>query len=182
MQNWYSGLYKGLILASFICFILYGFTTGDTAYGSLVAGYSSLTLGILMIITLVLMGSLVLVEGKGLLEVFTILLSTIGQFLLLLSVIGFMLYLIIYYKGVIKSGHVANGYYSFTTITTLLILIQSYIIYTNLDSERFNVTNKLPKVATHILYLLGVLTWMSSLVIYIILKYYTTDGFTMINK
>lgn len=181
MLNWYSGLYKGLILASAITFILSAFTSGETSYGSLVAGYSTLTLAVLMIIIIVMMGSLKLVEGKGIFETMTTLLSTSGQFLLLLSVIGFVLYLIIYYKSIIQSGHVSNTYYSFSTLTTVLILLQSYLIYTNLDSDKFINTNKLPKVTTNILYLLGVMTWLSSLAIYITFKYFTTDGFTINN-
>jgi len=181
MLNWYSGLYKGLILASAITFILSVFTSGETSYGSLVAGYSTLTLAILMVIIIAMMGSLKLVEGKGMLETITTILSSTGQFLLLLSVIGFVLYLIIYYKDIIQSGHVSNTYYSFSTLTTVLILLQSYLIYTNLDSDKFISTNKLPKITTNILYLLGVITWISSITIYITLKYFTTDGFTLNN-
>ena len=177
MISWYSGLYKGLILASAITFILSGFTSGETSYGSLVAGYSTLTLAILMIIIIAMMGALKMVEGKNMLETITTILSTSGQFLLLLSVIGFVLYLIIYYKDVIRSGHVSNTYYSFSTLTTILILLQSYLIYTNLDTEKFATTNKLPKMTTNILYLLGVITWISSITIYITLKYFNTDGF-----
>lgn len=182
MINWYSGLYKGLILASAVTFILSGFTSGETSYGSLVAGYSTLTFAILMIIIIVMMSALKLVEGKGMLETIMTILSTSGQFLLLLSVIGFVLYLIIYYKELIKSGNAASSYYNFTTVTTILILLQSYLIYTNLDTEKFVSTNKLPKVTSYMLYLLGVITWMSALIIYITLKYFNTDGFTIYKK
>lgn len=179
MINWYSGLYKGLILASAITFILSGFTSGETSYGSLVAGYSTLTLAILIILTIVFMGVLKFDDGKsGLTTLFNIL-SASGQFLLLLSVVGFVLYMIIYYKSVIKSGHVSSSYYSFTTLTTILILLQSYLIYINIDSDKFTTTNTFPKATAGILYLLGVITWMSSLIIYITLKYYNTDGFAV---
>jgi hypothetical protein len=165
-----------------VSFILSGFTSGETSYGSLVAGYSTLTFAILMIIIIVMMGALKLVEGKGMLETIMTILSSSGQFLLLLSVIGFVLYLIIYYKELIKSGNAASSYYNFTTLTTILILLQSYLIYTNLDTEKFVSTNKLPKVTSYMLYLLGVITWMSALIIYITLKYFNTDGFTLYRK
>ena len=120
-------------------------------------------------------------DGKSGLTTIINILSTSGQFLLLLSVIGFVLYMIIYYKNIIRSGHVSHSYYNFTTLTTLLILLQSYLIYTNVDSDKFSNTGSFPKTTTSIIYLLGVVTWMSSLIIYITLKYYNTDGFTMLN-
>lgn len=180
MNNLYSGVYKGLILATVITFILSGFTSGDTAYGSLVAGYSTLTLAVLMIIVLVLMAVLKLDDGKSGLNTIINILSSSGHFLLLLSLIGFVLYMIIYYKNIIKGGHVSHTYYNFTTLTTMLILLQCYLIYTNLDSDKFSNTGTFPKTTTSILYLLCVVTWMSSLIIYITLKYYNTDGFAIL--
>ena len=62
----------------------------------------------------------------------------------------------------------------------MLLLIQIYFVYTNIDSDRFITTGKMSQVTSSLIYLLGVLTWACSLILFTVLKYYTTDGF--INK
>jgi hypothetical protein len=105
-------------------------------------------------------------------------LLTAGPFLLMLGVIAFVLYLMITYKSIILKDHVANGYHSFSNINVILILIQLYIVYTNITSDSFEKTGKMSKVTSSIVYLLGVLSAIASIILYTILKYFTTDGFT----
>ena len=81
----------------------------------------------------------------------------------------------------IIDNRVSGGYYSFSNITALLIFVQLYIIYTNVFSDKFQNTGKIDKVTSSLIYLLGVLSSMSTAVLYIILKYYTTDGFTTLH-
>ena len=104
-----------------------------------------------------------------------------GPFLLMLAVISLVLYLIVKYKNNIIENHVSSGYYSFSNITALLIFIQLYVIYTNIFTDKFQNTGKIEKVTSSIIYLLGVLSSMTVAILYIILKYYTTDGFATIN-
>ena len=92
-----------------------------------------------------------------------------------------VLYLIVKYKSNIIDNRVSSGYYSFSNITALLIFIQLYIIYTNVFSDKFQNTGKIDKITSSLIYLLGVLSSMSAAVLYIILKYYTTDGFAVMN-
>ena len=82
------------------------------------------------------------------------------------------------YKPIILQDHVANGYHSFSNINVILILIQLYIVYTNITSDSFEKTGKISKVTSSLIYLLGVLSAISSIILYTILKYFTTDGFT----
>jgi hypothetical protein len=102
---------------------------------------------------------------------------TTGPFILILAVIGFILYLIISYKNLIIDEHVSKSYYTFSNIAIVLLLLQLYIVYTNISTERFESTGKISKLTSSLVYLLGVLTSMCSLILYTILKYYTTDGF-----
>jgi uncharacterized membrane protein len=73
--------------------------------------------------------------------------------------------------------HVSKSYYTFSNIAIVLLLLQLYIVYTNISTERFESTGKISKLTSSLVYLLGVLTSMCSLILYTILKYYTTDGF-----
>jgi hypothetical protein len=88
-----------------------------------------------------------------------------------------MLYLLIKYFNEIKLGHVSPSFNSFSNIIVMLIFLQVYLIYNNIDSHSFDVSGKISKVTSSLIYLLLVLTMICSVNIYIILKYFTTDGF-----
>jgi hypothetical protein len=100
-----------------------------------------------------------------------------GPFLFLLMIIGFMLYIIINYQTIIISGNISNNYYLFTNIVTVLIMLQVYVIYLNIDN--LNTQGKINKVTSGLLYLLVILTSISSIIVFTILKYFTTDGFSV---
>ena len=50
MKDWYAGIYKALIMASVIGFIISFFSKGSVSYGAMLAGYSVLVLGVMMIL------------------------------------------------------------------------------------------------------------------------------------
>ena len=85
------------------------------------------------------------------------------------------------YKNNIIAEHVSYGYYSFSNIAIILLLIQLYIVYTNISTDSFEKTGKMPKVTSGIIYLFGILTAICSIILFTILKYFTTDGFTSLN-
>ena len=171
MKDWYSSIYKAFIIASIISFIIGFFTEGNVSLGAFIAGYSVLILGIMKI------------TGQSTMQIMYSILLTTGPFLLMLGVIAFILYLMITYKGIILDNHVSKSYYSFSNITVLLILIQLYIVYTNISTTSFETSGKISKVTSSMLYLLGVLSAITSIILFTILKYFTTDGFsTQINN
>ncbi len=178
MANWYSSVYKGFIFAGLVSFIVGFFTQGINSINSYIAGYSILILAIAMMLIIIFNNILKVNEGSSPLQTILNILMSAGPFLLILAVISMSLYLIVKYKSNIISNHVSSGYYSFSNITALLIFIQLYIIYSSVFTDKFQNTGKIEKVTSSIIYLLGVLSSMSVTILYIILKYYTTDGFT----
>ena len=182
MKDWYSSIYKAFIIASIISFIIGFFTEGNVSLGAFIAGYSVLILGI-MLILLILFNGIMKITGQSTMQIMYSILLTTGPFLLMLGVIAFILYLMITYKGIILDNHVSKSYYSFSNITVLLILIQLYIVYTNISTTSFETSGKISKVTSSMLYLLGVLSAITSIILFTILKYFTTDGFsTQINN
>ena len=179
MSDWYSSIYKSFIMASIITFLISFFSTGNISFGSSLAGYSILILGIMMILIILFQNILKSNQDQKLLYLIYLLLVNTGPFLLILGVIGFILYLIIYYKNIIIDNHVSKSYYTFSNMNIVLLLIQLYIVYTNVSTKSFESSGKLSKVTTSIITLLGILTLMSSLILFTILKYYTTDGFVV---
>ena len=181
MSGWYSSIYKAFIISAIISFVIGFFSEGKVSLGSYITGYSVLILGIMMILLILFNSIMKITEGQSILQILYTILLTAGPFLLMLGVIAFILYLMITYKSIILQGHVANGYHSFSNINIILILIQLYIVYTNISSDSFEKTGKMSKVTSSMVYLLGVLSTITSIILYTILRYFTTDGFTSNN-
>jgi hypothetical protein len=177
MINWYSCIYKGLIIAGIVSFMIGFFSTGKVSVDSYIAGYSVLILGIMMILTILFNKTLMITKDLSSFQTILSILLTSGPFILMLGVIGFILYLLITYKTNIVENHVPASYYSFSNISICLLLVQIYVVYTNISTPKFEETGKIPKVTSYIIYLLGILSAISSIILFTILKYFVTDGF-----
>ena len=180
MSTWYSSVYKALILASVIAFAIGFFSQGNVSLGATLAGYSVLILAVMMILIILFKNILNITNGQSSFQVLLTMITTTGPFLLMLGVIGFILYLIINYKSIIIANHVSQSYYTFSNIAVILFLIQIYLVYTNIDSEKFATTGKMSKVTSSLIYLVGLLSLTCSFILFTVLKYYTTDGFRSI--
>jgi glucan phosphoethanolaminetransferase (alkaline phosphatase superfamily) len=156
-------VYKSLIYSGLIGLIISFLTTGTTSIGSLIAGYSAITLGLLLIIANIKQDA-VSFDYK------TILINASPVWLMLI-VIGFILYLTITYYTIISEGHVSNSYYTFNNIIIILFLAQLGLLYkNNFDLQNFNL-NLMSMVAIGVIQIT-----ICVLILYVILKYYTTDG------
>jgi hypothetical protein len=178
MSDWYSTVYKAFIFAGVISFILGLFTDSNTSLGAYIAGYSILLLAILMIL-IILFNNILNVNSNisTVQQLYSILIAT-GPFILIVGIIAFVLYLLVKYQSNIANGETAPGYNSFSNIIVILLLIQIYLIYSNMDTEKFKITGTLSKVTSSIIYFIGVITAICSIILYRILKYYSTDGFS----
>lgn len=182
MNSWYSGVYKAFILSSVISFLISFFTSGINSYGSTLTGYSTLILGVIMILISLFNNILRVTQGNNSFSSFYLMISSTGPFLIMLGVLSFLLYLTINYKDLIVDNHVSQSYYTFRTVSIVLFLLQTFMIFSNINSQKFIATAKLRPDISSLLYFLGVLSIFSTWIIYITLKYYTTDGFQTNNK
>lgn len=176
MEDLFSTVYKALILASIVSFIIASVTDSNASFGAYITAYSVLILGILLLLTGQMTGLLKNSQGSTAQSVWAIL-SALGPFLLMLFVAASMLYYLIIYKDIIVENHVSNSYFTFSGILTMLLMLQTYLIYSNMNTE----TGKIPKLYNSMLYLIGVIALICSIIIQIILKYYTTDGFSTLS-
>lgn len=181
MKDWYQSVYKACILASLVAFIIGFFSDSQTSLGAYISGYSVLTLGIMMILIILFNNVLRISSNGSALQILSSILMTSGPFLLMLAVIGFVLYLLINYKNQIIEGNIDPSYNSFSNIIVMLLLVQVYLVYTNIGTDNFESTGKISKVTSSFIYLLGILTAICSIILSTILKYFSTDGFTSIN-
>jgi len=177
MTNWYSGIYKSLLIASVISFIIYYFSSGNVSLGALISGYSVLILSIFLILYIILFNVLKVIQNKGFFQTLLTMITTCGPFLLMLFVIGFVLYLVIKYKNRILLGHVSNSYSTFSNITIMIILLQVYLVYNGINTDKFESSHQLSKITTSMLYLYGVISVISSITLFTILNNFSADGF-----
>ena len=176
MKPWYESVYKGFLVAAIWVFIFsFGFT-GETNFNAMIAGYSLLIISISMIIIVLLYNVAKLNEtltpGQAVFNVF----MHSGPYFLMLLVICIILYIVISYKSEIISGHVSNGYFSFSNISLVLFITQIYILYKAMETPKFQNEQKLPRVVSGVIYFLDIVQALCATIIFIILKYYTTDG------
>ena len=80
----------------------------------------------------------------------------------MLLIVCITVYLFITYKSEIVSGHVSSGYFSFANISLFLFITQIYILYRAMETPKYKTEHKVQALCATI--------------IFIILKYYTTDG------
>jgi hypothetical protein len=175
-MKWYSEIYKAFIVGSVIAFVISMFTSGKVSYGGQLAGYASLSIGIMLVLIILfyqLAKNTLHLSSSALM--YNVLMTT-GPFMLMFAIIIFVLYLLIVYKDIIINDHVSKKYKIFSNITLIWLLIQVYLGTSNLNSESFKATGKISKLTSSLLYLFSVLTLGSSLILYVILKHYTTDG------
>jgi len=135
-----------------------------------------------MIITMLITKVLEIQPNSSTTQIVLSVIMKLGPFLLMMFIIGFTLYLLINYKTPISEGKVSTSYNTFSNITLMLILLQIYLIYSNMDKQEFKTNGNISSLTTGILYLLGVLTLFTTGTIYVILKYFRADGFQTLNN
>ena len=169
-------IYKSILFVSLIFLILSFFLSGQVQVGSQIAGYSSLILSVLMIIIILISMYYRVIKDAGVLSTMKTMITLIGAPLLLLGILGFSLYLVIAYYNIIVNGRISNGYYVFSYITTFLILLVSYLLYSNINSPEFEKTGRVPSTQNAFAYLISLVALSSTMIVSTILRYFTTDG------
>jgi hypothetical protein len=181
MNNWYSTVYKAFIIAGVLSFILGFFVQQKTSLGAYMAGYSVLVLAILMILTVLFNKILINSGNETMYQTMYSILTITSPLILLVCVMTFVLYLLVSYQSNIFHGRTPSGYNLYSSIIVSLLLIQIFLVYKNLGNEVFETTGKLPKAISSVILFLGTVTTICSIMLYRILKYYSTDGFTILN-
>ena len=181
MRDWYKSTYNSLLFTAVLLFLIAFGTTGEVNIGTTISAYCLLIISIFMILVLVVNKTLSSDPSISGFQTLLDSLKTAGPLFLILGVIGFVLYLLIYYKNDILGNRVSNSYYTFSNITTIILLIQIYLLYTSMNNKD-GFKGQLSKITSGSLLIIGLFSVTSSLILYTILRYYTTDGFVVYNK
>ena len=178
MNTWINNVYKAFIYVSAILFIIALNTSGNTSINASISGYATMILSLLIIMIIVIGNFNQTVSAD--LNYIQVILNAIfimGPFILILGIIGFLLYLLIYYKKIISEGHVSSYYNTFSFLSSILVLLQIYFIYNGTTSRQFQKTHLLSKITNSVVCFTAVINSICALILYVILKYYTTDGY-----
>ena len=173
-----SSIYKSLISVSSIVLIVGMFTTGEVSMNCYITAYAALAISIILILVQLLNN--IQTKSQGASSIGTTALNLL-PFLIMLSVISTQIYFNTKYRSIIIEGKVSSGFNTFSNIVTILLLIQTYLIYSAVNSKTFQ-EKGIPTVTSSTLLLLAVLSGISTNIIRTILKYFTTDGFDPIIK
>jgi hypothetical protein len=154
-KNYYQGFINSFFVISIICYFIYIFLKGESAYGVLLTFYSVFTLGLLLILFQKIYNK------NSFFFIFFILIMVI--------IIIYNIFLIITYKDRIESGNLSSGFTMFHTLTNIFLLIQSQLILSN-----HILNNLLLGLLLFFSVLMGICCYITS----IILIKFTADGFT----
>ena len=171
-MTWDVYLWKSTIIAAVITFIIYMYTTGVNSLNAAITGYSLLIITILGILIQLIKTPISNSEGISTLKMVMNILTQTGPFFIILAIIGVMLYLLVKYKKPIINSEVSPSFNTFSNITLFLILILIYFIYNNVMCDGVDCdSGKTGKMNNSIMYLLSILTIVSTGIVYTILTF-----------
>lgn len=168
-----SSIYKAFINVAFIAFIIGMSTTGTVSINCYQSGYVLLALSIMMILIQLLNNFQSKKDGSNSIGAIVLNLLPLSM---MLFIVSSLLYFNIIYRDIIVEGRVSLGFNTFSNIVIILLLIQTYIIYSAISSKSFQ-EKGISSVTSGTILLLAILTGISTNIIRTILKYFTTDGF-----
>ena len=157
-------LYAVIIATVFSIFCTVGMTT-ESALSALIGEYSIIGAAIL-IMTAIKMKSLI--DSGDLVKMSTLL--TMSPFLFILFIIIYYISIISIYFDKIVSNKISEYYYSFSKLTTVLIVSQIFLLVYTIANNI-----EIPRKTFSILMLLGTINAIVVITLGIILKFYTTD-------
>jgi hypothetical protein len=103
-------------------------------------------------------------------------LFNIAPLFLMLAVIVYNIYLFVLYKTYIVKGRVVSNYFWYDSFMLFIMISQIYIICTNLLNNLFQNTGKLTNISSSVFYLTALFSMITVGNLFIILKYFKTDG------
>jgi hypothetical protein len=171
-EKTFKTIYTSFIYCSVVLFIVSFFMKDSVKLDINIASYSILASAIILVSCIIISKISVGFPNVSTLKYMMLMFNNCGPYLLMLSIIGYTLFLLINYKSNISEGHVSDGYYTFSNISTILILLQLYIVLNGINEGGY-----INKMQSSFVYLIGVINWICVITLYIILNNFNTDGF-----
>lgn len=163
------------LLAGFIILFLTIGLGGNSSVTGRIIGYSFLIVGLILFLsnTLQKIVNSKNTESKSIIAIVT----TLGPFL---PAIGLLAWAIIIYSehfDVIAKNNLTPSFNMLGTFLVIINLILTYMFYKNMNSKEFIETQQINRVSGMIIYFVEVIFLVIMISMYIIVRYFVTDGF-----
>jgi hypothetical protein len=178
-SNWFSVLYSSLFFAAFIILFISLVTSVNQPAKVSTLGYTILIIAFVLIcsnIFINIRNKINAQQTHGIFSVLYLLLANLGPFILIISILMYSIYLFATYGDAINQGHTSSQYYTFSKMSTIMILIQIIIFISGMKSKQYTEQKLLPLVYNSAAYLVGVINAYIIIIMGFILSSYTTDG------
>jgi hypothetical protein len=182
-SNPYIYAFYTFIYTSLILFVLSFFASSYTYIGSIVCADITLCIALVIIMVDILYNifnkSLDRLTSRSMLYN---VISSIGPFLFIFITMSYSTYYMLSFKEKILSNHVSPSYMTFNTISIVLVMIQTLILFSGVTSKMYRETGRISRITTSLLYLISLVNVICLYIIYIVLNYYTTDGMDLMKS
>ena len=174
-QKLFQMVKNGVFLAGFLILFLTLGGGGENQTWGMIIGYSFLLTGAILF-TSNIVSKLVKsknTESKSILSLFV----TLGPFFVFTVLLGCIVALLASYFQRIAKKQLTPAFEQLTTLSLLNTLILTYLFNRNTSTEEFKKTQEVNKVSGMIMYLMEILGFIIVISMFIVLKFYVTDGF-----
>ena len=178
--NELSIIYNSFLFLGLVFAVVSMFVSGHSVSIISILSCSCFIAGLLLVVgqMMIILNKSVSQSSKslGFLGIFNIMKTNIGPFVCVLGVLGFLLFLNIYFKDKINSGHLPDDFYLFTNLNFIVIFAESVIFFMGMQKTKESDIEFLPLTYSTFLYLLCLVNVNLAIIQYSILRYFTTDG------
>uniref|UniRef100_A0A6C0FCL3 Uncharacterized protein n=1 Tax=viral metagenome TaxID=1070528 RepID=A0A6C0FCL3_9ZZZZ len=175
-QKLFTMVKNGVFLAGFLILFLTLGGGGENQTWGMIIGYSFVLTGAILF-TSNIVSKLVRSknsESKSILSLFV----TLGPFFVFTVLVACIVALLASYFQRIAKKQLTPAFEQLTTLSLLNTLLLTYLFNRNTSTEEFKKTQEVNKVSGMIMYLVEILGFIIVISMFIVLKFYVTDGFS----
>jgi hypothetical protein len=174
-QKLFNMVKNGVLMAGFVILFMTLGGGGPNQTLGMIFGYSFLLTGSILFASNIV-SKLVKsknTESKSILSLFV----TLGPFFVFTILLACIVALISSYFERISKNQLTPAFEKLTTLSLLNTLILTYLFNRNTSSDEFIKTQEINKVSGMIMYLMEILGFVIVISMFVVLKFYVTDGF-----
>jgi len=176
-SDYYQLIYMCFIGVGLILSIISLFVSSTKNSNILISSYSLISFGLILMIGTFIQ-NILSKQNRSFFQFLLALLTNVGPFLLLFGILAFSIYLVAVYKNKLDGGNMSSSYELFSRLFILFLFVQIYIMYKGTQNPSFLETGVIPNMYTSFVYLAGVINVSIVVILFTILKYFSTDGFS----
>ena len=168
------------MIAGFIILFLTLGTGGEMGTTGKIVGFSFVLVGLIMFLSNTL-SKIIRSGSKESKSVFSIAM-TLGPFLPAMGLLAWAISMFSQYYDYIAKDQLTPSFNMFTTFLILISMFLVRMMYNNMNSKEFETTQMVNKVSGMIMYFMEVIMLVILISMFIILRFFVTDGFQSIKN